>query len=249
MDMELCGARCGRFARPGFSRLCQSTDAKCVGVGGVARNPDMLPFQRASPRNRARADALQFSIDASGLVPEASLPSDSPAKISAMAAADRLRKESPPSRNGDSRRLAIRRLAAHVPGPAVSLRVKHSVAVLVRGGSRILSVRRPEDDDELPGVWGVPAGTFKELETLEALVERIGRDKLGAGLRPVRKLATGYQDRPGYRLEMELWEAEMDGLPTRREWKWCAPDVLIPGRDEGSLCCELVLETEQGGRS
>ncbi len=95
----------------------------------------------------------------------------------------------------------------------MSLPVKHSVAVLVRNGDRLLTLRRRDDDDELPGIWGLPAGSFRGAETLEELVGRIGRDKLGVSLKPKQKLATGTQDRERYRLEMELWEAEMEGAP------------------------------------
>ena len=35
--------------------------------------------------------------------------------------------------------------------------VKHSVAVMIFNGDEVLSVRRPDDDDELPGVWGLQA--------------------------------------------------------------------------------------------
>ncbi|HEX4997063.1 MAG TPA: hypothetical protein VFY29_02490 [Terriglobia bacterium] len=122
------------------------------------------------------------------------------------------------------------------------MRVKRSIAVLVRSGDLILSLRRPDDDDELPGVWGLPAGSFRENETHEQLIDRIGRDKLGVRLRPGRMLAEGAQDRPAYRLEMELWEVSIEGVPTRGEWRWAPKRVLQPGRDSGSLCCALALD-------
>ena len=123
----------------------------------------------------------------------------------------------------------------------MSLPVKHSIAVLVRDGDRILAVRRPDDDDELPGIWGLPAGSFREGETLEVLIRRIGRDKLGVFLTPTRKLAGGAQDRTRYRLEMELWEAEMAGVPGKLRWKWTTPEDLREGSEQGSLCCKLAL--------
>src|SRR5215510_6820063 len=123
------------------------------------------------------------------------------------------------------------------------LPVKHSVAVLIRRGDEILSIRRPQDDDELPGIWGIPAGTLRGNETIEDLIERIGRDKLGVKLAPIRKLGTGTQDRPRYRLEMELWEVLMEGVPTHPEWKWASLDLLRPGMKAGSLCCELAIKS------
>jgi hypothetical protein len=46
--------------------------------------------------------------------------------------------------------MAIGRLAAHVSGMKP---VKRSVAGLIRNGDFIFSTRRPDHDDELPGVW------------------------------------------------------------------------------------------------
>jgi len=105
----------------------------------------------------------------------------------------------------------------------------------------ILSVRRPDNDDELPGVWGLPAGSFRSAESLEDLITRIGRQKLGVALTPIRKLADGAQDRPEYRLQMELWAASMEGTPNHPEFAWSSIEVLREGMAQGSLCCELAV--------
>ena len=123
----------------------------------------------------------------------------------------------------------------------MSLPLKHSVAVLIRNGDLILSTRRPDDDDELPGIWGLPAGSYEEAETVEDLIRRIGRDKLGVSLSPKRKLVDGAQDRERYRLQMELWESEMKGLPGKAEWKWTTLETLQDGSNRGSLCCSLAI--------
>ena len=122
--------------------------------------------------------------------------------------------------------------------------VKHSVAVMITKGNQILAIRRPDDEDELPGVWGLPAGTTRANESVEDVIRRIGRDKLGVKLTPVRKLASGAQDRPSYRLEMELWNASMEGTPTYKEWQWAPVDLLRPGMASGSLCCELAIQSK-----
>ena len=127
----------------------------------------------------------------------------------------------------------------------MSLPLKKSVAILVRSGDRILSTRRPENDDELPGVWGLPAGSYRGAETLEDLVARIGRDKLAVTLKPVRRLAHGRQERERYILDMELWEAEMSGEPRHSEWRWATAESLVPGKLQGSLCCSLALEANR----
>jgi 8-oxo-dGTP diphosphatase len=125
----------------------------------------------------------------------------------------------------------------------VSKSVKRSVAILIRKGDLVLTVRRADDDDELPGVWGLPAGSFRNSESLKDLIARIGQQKLRVVLTPIRKLAEGTQDRAAYRLEMELWEAAMEGTPDR-EFEWSSPEALRPGMAQGSLCCELALEWE-----
>jgi hypothetical protein len=123
-------------------------------------------------------------------------------------------------------------------------RVKHSVAVVIWNGEEILAIRRPDDDDELPGIWGLPAGTCRDEETVHELIRRIGHDKLGVQLTPARKIVSGTQDRAAYRLEMELWEASMMGFPTCAKWQWASFDFLEPGAAGGSLCCELAIKSK-----
>jgi ADP-ribose pyrophosphatase YjhB (NUDIX family) len=113
---------------------------------------------------------------------------------------------------------------------------------LIRNGDCILSTRRPDHDDELPGVWGLPAGTFRESETLHELIARIGTDKLGVTLTPIRKITEGTQEREAYRLEMELWEAAMEGTPSHPAFQWASIEILEPGVRQGSLCCALALQ-------
>ena len=120
-------------------------------------------------------------------------------------------------------------------------RVKRSVAVLVRNGDTILTIRRPNDDDEFPGIWGLPAGSYRMCESREEVVSRIGCDKLGVVLTTLGVLSRGRQDRTDYLLEMELVEAQMDGLPKCPEWCWESPWILEKGRQSGSLCCDLAL--------
>jgi ADP-ribose pyrophosphatase YjhB (NUDIX family) len=125
----------------------------------------------------------------------------------------------------------------------MGLPAKHSVAVIIRKNDHILAIRRPDDDEELPGIWGLPAGTFRDGETIHDLVRRIGEQKLGVDLSPLRKLAEGSQARRTYLLQMELWEASMQGIPNRADWKWADLDLLKPGQEAGSLCCDLAMAT------
>lgn len=164
---------------------------------------------------------------------------------------------------------------------------KHSIALVIRepGGSRAgsasdpgaarndgrppeerdrfarrwLLVRRPDDDEDLPGVWGLPAGTRSPGETDLDLVRRIGREKLALHVEPGASVASGSAVRPGYRLDMSLWTAEIvEGEPrvgggrtaasvTRyAAWRWDDPAALEEGARRGSLCCRLGIDLASG---
>jgi 8-oxo-dGTP diphosphatase len=171
--------------------------------------------------------------DSPGLVSARPILACSPIRLFALATSNGLWKGPSTDWNPPARCLAVRQLASRLPQSDV-----------VRKGSQVLAIRRP-DDDELPGIWGLPAGTFRDSETLEDLIRRIGRDKLAVSLTPLRKLAEGAQDRQRYRLEMELWEATMTGTPDdgseEIQWKWTALEGLRQGSERGSLCCRLAL--------
>ena len=187
--------------------------------------------------------SLFFSAYSPRLVPPTAFPPASSTHVSQLEVENRLRQASATAAGSSSRRLAIRRLAARVQQKADILKpVKHSAAVVIFNGERILVIRRPGDDDELPGIWGLPAGTCRDQESAEDVIVRIGRDKLGVSLAPVRLLGRGDQDRPRYLLNMELWEASMSEVPTCPMWQWAPTSLLRPGAASGSLCCELALK-------
>lgn len=133
---------------------------------------------------------------------------------------------------------------------------KRSIALVIRHDRRPsmwLLVRRPPDDEDLPGVWGLPAGSHAIGEDDEALVERIGRDKLGVELVPVGEVGAGLAPRPAYDLAMTLFEARIakgnpsvpqpvPGVTQYDALDWREPEALEPGARAGSLCCRLGLE-------
>lgn len=139
--------------------------------------------------------------------------------------------------------------------------VRESVACVVHRDDarrRVLAVLRPQDDPDLPGIWGLPAASRRPGESWEAAVERIGRDKLGVRLRPGRVLAEGERARAEYVLKMRLYEARLEegeprvaqrvpGVTQYAAWRWADARLLEPGARAGSLCCRLYLEV-QGGR-
>ena len=137
---------------------------------------------------------------------------------------------------------------------------KDAVAAAIRcyeHPDQILLVRRPEKPgEELPGIWGLPAASLAPGEGPQDAVRRLGQQKLGLALEPVRLLARGYQEREGYALRMWLYEAIADraeptlatsstaGVTCYTGWRWAGPDALAEGAAAGSLCCRLLLESQ-----
>ncbi len=126
----------------------------------------------------------------------------------------------------------------------------------------MLAVKRPDElGEELPGVWGLPATTLRAGEPREDGVRRLGREKLGVGLTPLRELASGEQQRSRYTLRMTVYEASMAGeprLPERGDTSagtlynaldWLPAESFREAAARGSLCCELFLATLTGGNT
>lgn len=132
--------------------------------------------------------------------------------------------------------------------------MKRSVSVVIRSpdGTRLLAVRRPPDDEELPGAWGLPAATLREDEDYPEAAGRIGPEKLGVRLAVGRMLRQGEAEREAYRLRMRLFEAEVaagepavpqdvPGVTQYVEWDWSPPERLEAAARRGSLCSRLCL--------
>ena len=135
---------------------------------------------------------------------------------------------------------------------------KESVAVVIRNPLEpelVLTVLRPEDDEDLPNVWGLPAGTLRPGEEWEAAVRRVGLEKLGVQLEVVKELERGSAERRNYRMQMRLYEAKIvkgtpfvpqpdDAFTQYTKWKWGKGSDLQPAAQRGSLCCRLYLRAE-----
>ncbi|MFW6080069.1 MAG: NUDIX domain-containing protein, partial [Gemmatimonadota bacterium] len=117
----------------------------------------------------------------------------------------------------------------------------------------VLQVRRPPDDEHLPNVWGLPAGTLREGESWEDAVRRSGPEKLGVELEVGPELNRGSTERADYTLEMKLFEARIVageprvpqpdvGVTRYTDWRWGPARDLAPAAEKGSLCSRLFLE-------
>lgn len=141
---------------------------------------------------------------------------------------------------------------------------KRAVALVARppgDRQRFVLVQRPDvAGEELPGVWGLPAVSSKPGESEEQAAHRVGWQKLGCGVRLLGVLGRGTQDRPGYRLEMAVYEAELE-LPAPRlpeagtdgatyyvAWRWGLPADLREAAGRGSLCAQVTLDALLGPR-
>jgi len=133
-------------------------------------------------------------------------------------------------------------------------KIKNSVAFIIYNEDRtkVLLVLRPEED--IPSVWGLPAGSLKEGESFEDAVLRSGIEKLGVKLKVIKEISEGQQEREKYILNMKEFEVEiLEGEPKVPQpfheitqylkIKWGEPKYLIEAKEKGSLCAELFLES------
>lgn len=135
--------------------------------------------------------------------------------------------------------------------------VRCSVAAVVRRPDDVqsfLAVQRPPDDDRLPSVWGLPAVTLRPGELPEAAVRRVGREKLGAEIEPLRFVGIRSMDRGEYELilmdiEATLGAGEPDVRSARTDatayvdQRWTRDlTLLADAARRGSLCSRLLLE-------
>ena len=132
---------------------------------------------------------------------------------------------------------------------------RHAIAYVIWNDQRdkILSVQRPANDDNLPNVWGLPAGSLRKNETFEGCVIRSGKDKLGVEMKIVKSIAEGEIEREQYILYMKEFETRITkGEPSvpqdvqevtqYQNWKWADPSILKDAAQKGSLCSRLLLD-------
>jgi ADP-ribose pyrophosphatase YjhB (NUDIX family) len=121
--------------------------------------------------------------------------------------------------------------------------VKRSISLVIEGPDGVLLVRRPDDDADLPGVWGLPAASLREGESERDALLRAGRDKLGVEIEPLAP--AGEEGR------MRDWRARIvSGEPAVPQvgggtqyvgLRWGEPGELAPAARAGSLCARALL--------
>jgi ADP-ribose pyrophosphatase YjhB (NUDIX family) len=129
--------------------------------------------------------------------------------------------------------------------------LKRSLSLVIEGARGLLIVRRPDDDESLPGLWGLPAVSLEVDEPEHDAVRRAGTAKLGVNVRPLGVLGEAQAERPDQRIVMRDWRAELaSGEPSvpqpgagtqYTELRWGTPADLVPAARAGSLCCRVLL--------
>lgn len=125
--------------------------------------------------------------------------------------------------------------------------MKRSISLVIEGPAGVLLVRRPDDDDSLPGVWGLPATSLREGESEHDALVRAGREKLGVEVEPLRPVGEDTTDL----LSMRDWEARIvEGTPEVPQpgdgtqyvsLRWGNTAELGPAARAGSLCARVLL--------
>lgn len=117
------------------------------------------------------------------------------------------------------------------------------MSLVIEGPAGVLLVRRPDDDESLPGVWGLPAASLHEGESEREALLRAGRDKLGVQIEPLELV--------GEEGTMRDWSARIvEGEPSVPQpagetqyvdLRWGEPAELAPAARAGSLCARAFL--------
>jgi ADP-ribose pyrophosphatase YjhB (NUDIX family) len=91
----------------------------------------------------------------------------------------------------------------------MELRNAISFVVYDKTRKKFLIVQRPANDDNLPNVWGLPAGSLKTNETFEDAIYGALKEKLGVEGKIIKYINEGSLDRSTHRLFMKLYEVEI----------------------------------------
>jgi 8-oxo-dGTP pyrophosphatase MutT (NUDIX family) len=139
--------------------------------------------------------------------------------------------------------------------------VKYSIAVVLKSAqdpNQFLVVKRPDNDPELAGNWGFPAGSSEAGETPDMVARRVCHERLGCTATSTRLLGMMFQKRNSYDIflmdiEMLLDEGQVADVAKANtthtaytEQRWSTnPLDLMPAAHHGS-CCASIFLTDRG---
>lgn len=127
--------------------------------------------------------------------------------------------------------------------------IKHAVSVVIENdkGQTLFALRSP-NKSEYPLVWSLPSHFVNNNEGLEETVIRVGQNKLGVTLEPIKLLNEGYGERPEFKLFMHVFAARViAGNPHIHsddfiELKWSDSVTQLSTMNIMGDCCRLYKE-------
>ena len=143
----------------------------------------------------------------------------------------------------------------------MSKQIKYVVAIALKkkaNSDEFLVVKRPDDDPDLGGHWGLPAASTKDGELPEQAAQRVCKEKLGCEATAVRFMGLMYQKRNSY--DIFLMDVEMilnDGQTADvhkantentayTEQKWTTDPMDLMASAKGGSCCSSIFLTDKG---
>lgn len=139
--------------------------------------------------------------------------------------------------------------------------IKYVVAIVLKKlgeKDEFLVVKRPEDDPDLAGHWGLPAATMQPNELPEQAAERICQEKLACAAKPSRFLGIMFQKRNAYDIflmdiEMVLADGaqpNVHGANTEHtayiDQKWSSDPMDLMKSAKGGSCCSSIFLNDRG---
>lgn len=143
----------------------------------------------------------------------------------------------------------------------MSKQTKYVVAVILKNktnSDQFLVVKRPDDDPDLAGHWGLPAATMKPGELPEQAAKRICKEKLSCEAKALRFVGLMFQKRNSYDIflmdiEMELTDGQEPNVHTATtentaytDQKWTTDLEDLRASANGGSCCSSIFLTDRG---
>ncbi|MFB6114953.1 MAG: NUDIX hydrolase [Candidatus Nanohalobium sp.] len=132
---------------------------------------------------------------------------------------------------------------------------KNVVALVIfrdESQEEFLSVKRPEDDENRPGEWGLPMTTVREDEEWEDAVHRAAENKLGVEVNIEQLMSEGGQARDGYNITLRNYEVSIEsGEPDVEDaeaegtnyvkWSWRPPNAFRDDAESSETLWSTML--------
>ena len=143
----------------------------------------------------------------------------------------------------------------------MSKQIKYVVAVALKksaNSDEFLVVKRPDDDPDLGGHWGLPAVSMKDGELPEQATQRVCKEKLDCKATAVRFMGLMYQKCNSYDIflmdiEMILDEGQTTDVHNAHtentaytDQKWTTDPMDLMASAKGGSCCSSIFLTDRG---